>query len=95
MVEASSNSRSWFGSSVGGENRDAQCHRRPTLSLDTGLNRPLEIALGQDDYPGVIECWYFVLLPVSKLQELYLLNYSDVTQESIIITLFYSGLQYM
>jgi hypothetical protein len=63
--------------------------------LDTGLNRPLEIALGQDDYPGAIECWYFVLLPVSKLQELHLLNYSDVTQESIIITLFYSGLQYM
>jgi hypothetical protein len=44
----------------------------------------------QDDCPCIIECWCFVSLPLSilKLQKLHLLNYSDVTQESIVITLF-------
>jgi hypothetical protein len=35
MVETSSNSGLRFGSSNGGENHDAQCYRRPILSLDT------------------------------------------------------------
>jgi hypothetical protein len=47
-------------------------------------------SLGKDDYPNISEHWYFVLLLLllSKLQELHLLNYYDVTQESIAITLF-------
>jgi hypothetical protein len=47
-------------------------------------------SLWKDDYPNISEHWYFVLLLLllSKLQELHLLNYYDVTQESIAITLF-------
>jgi hypothetical protein len=47
-------------------------------------------SLGQDDCPSIIECWYFISLPLLllKVQKLHLLNYSDVTKKSIIITFF-------
>jgi hypothetical protein len=35
-------------------------------------------SLGQDDGSSIIECWYFILLLVSKLRKLHLLNYSDI-----------------
>jgi hypothetical protein len=45
-------------------------------------------SLGQDDCLDIVECWYFISLPI-LLSKLHLLNYSDVvTQESIVITLF-------
>jgi hypothetical protein len=45
-VETCSISASRFGSSVGGEFRDAQCCGRPILRLDPDLDDPLKIALG-------------------------------------------------
>jgi hypothetical protein len=48
-------------------------------------------SLGQYDSPCIIECWYFVSLPLSKFQKLHLLNYYDVTQESSVITLLFGA----
>jgi hypothetical protein len=48
----------------------------------------------QDDCPNIVECWYFVLLPL-PLSKLQLLNYSDVTQASIAITLLFVFVMYV
>jgi hypothetical protein len=54
-------------------------------------------SLGQDDCHDIVECWYFVslLLPLLKLLKVHSLNYSDVTQKSIGITLLFGFVIYV
>jgi hypothetical protein len=52
------------------------------------------LSLVQDDCPNIVECWYFVLLPL-PLSKLQLLNYSDVTQAFIAITLLFVLVMYV
>jgi hypothetical protein len=51
--------------------------------------------LTDNDCPCIIECWYLVSLLLSKFRKHHLLNYSDVTQESIVITLLFSLVMYV